>query len=289
MLKIKKRMRWLYVPAVMLMLCFILYPLARGAIISLFKWNGYSQNMKFVGLDNYINMFQDSNFKSSFWNTMLYGFGSAFLQNTFGLALALLADQKFRTNKLLRTLVYLPVMISGLIMGYIMQFFFQYNHGVINEILAWFHIEPIDWLSDSIRGKIIITLVNSWQYVGICMIVYMAGLQNIPRMYYEAASLDGGNWWDVFCNVTLPLLTPAITTAVITNVIGGLKLTDVIVSLTNGGPVQRTHSLSTYISYMYFDAEKGGYASAIGIFLFVFIYLVSTVLTRSFEKREVQY
>lgn len=289
MKKIRRNMNFLYIPALAVMMCFIIYPLLRGVFISLFQWNGYSQNMKFVGLKNYLSLFSDKKFVNSFLNTLLYGFGSALLQNIFGLALALLVDCKFKTNNLLRTIVYLPVMVSSLVMGYIMYFFLQYNHGVLNEVLAWFNIEPINWLKDANRGKIFITLINSWQYVGMAMIVYLAGLQNIPTMYMEAAALDGGNWWDVFWHVTLPLLIPAMTTAVVTNVIGGLKLNDVVISLTNGGPANKTHSLSTFISYNYFEMEKAGYASAIGIFMFVFIYIVSTLLTNFFKRREVQY
>lgn len=282
-------MNLLYIPAVLLMACFVLYPLARGIYISFFKWNGYSQNMTFIGLKNYLSLLSDKYFKSSFWNTMLYGFGSALLQNVFGLALALFLNSKFKIRNAVRTIIYLPVMISGLLMGYIMYFFFQLNHGVINEIFQYLGKDAINWLADGTRGKIIITLVNSWQYAGIAMIVYLAGLQNIPSMYYEAATLDGGNKWQIFRHVTLPLLTPAMSTAVIQNVIGGLKLNDVIISLTKGGPTLKTHSLSTYISYMYFDSEKAGYASAVGAFLFVFIFIISTFLTRYFRKREVQY
>lgn len=282
-------MNLLYIPAVLLMACFVLYPLARGIYISFFKWNGYSQNMTFIGLKNYLSLLSDKYFKASFWNTMLYGFGSALLQNVFGLALALFLNSKFKIRNAVRTIIYLPVMISGLLMGYIMYFFFQLNHGVINEIFQYLGKDAINWLADGTRGKIIITLVNSWQYVGIAMIVYLAGLQNIPSMYYEAATLDGGNKWQIFRHVTLPLLTPAMSTAVIQNVIGGLKLNDVIISLTKGGPTLKTHSLSTYISYMYFDSEKAGYASAVGAFLFVFIFIISTFLTRYFRKREVQY
>ena len=282
-------MNLLYIPAVLLMACFVLYPLARGIYISFFKWNGYSQNMTFIGLKNYLSLLSDKYFKSSFWNTMLYGFGSALLQNVFGLALALFLNSKFKIRNAVRTIIYLPVMISGLLMGYIMYFFFQLNHGVINEIFQYLGKDAINWLADGTRGKIIITLVNSWQYVGIAMIVYLAGLQNIPSMYYEAATLDGGNKWQIFRHVTLPLLTPAMSTAVIQNVIGGLKLNDVIISLTKGGPTLKTHSLSTYISYMYFDSEMAGYASAVGVFLFVFIFIISTFLTRYFRKREVQY
>lgn len=289
MKKRKRQMNCLYIPAVLLMGCFILYPLLRGGYISLYKWNGYSQNMTFIGLKNYLDLFADRYFRSSFWNTLLYGFGSAFLQNVFGLALALFLNGKLKIRNLIRTVVYLPVMISGLLMGYIMYFFLQLNHGVFNEILIWLGQDAVNWLADGTRGKIIITLVNSWQYVGIAMIIYLAGLQNIPSMYYEAAMLDGGSPWQIFCRVTLPLLTPAMSTAVIQNVIGGLKLNDVIISLTKGGPTLKTHSLSTYISYKYFDSEKAGYASAVGVFLFAFIFVVSSALTRYFRDREVQY
>ena len=126
-------MNLLYIPAVLLMACFVLYPLARGIYISFFKWNGYSQNMTFIGLKNYLSLLSDKYFKSSFWNTMLYGFGSALLQNVFGLALALFLNSKFKIRNAVRTIIYLPVMISGLLMGYIMYFFFQLNHGVIRQ------------------------------------------------------------------------------------------------------------------------------------------------------------
>ena len=279
----------LYIPAVLIIAAFVIYPLIRGGYVSFFKWNGYSQNMEFIGLTNYIDLFKDKYFKTAFWNTLLYGFGSAFLQNIVGLALALFLNSKFKGRNGVRAIVYLPVMISGLLMGYIMQFFFSLDRGIFNEILSWFNVEKIYWLGDGNIAKIIIVLVNSWQYVGIAMIVYLAGLQNIPQMYYEAAMLDGGNSWIVFRHVTLPLLIPAISTAVVQNVVGGLKLNDVIISLTKGGPAMATHSISTFISYSYFEMEKAGYASAAGVFLFAFIFILSTIMNRYFRSKEVSY
>lgn len=289
MKKRKQAMNLLYIPAVLIIAAFIIYPLVRGCYVSFFKWNGYSQNMEFIGLQNYLELFKDKYFTTAFWNTMLYGFGSAFLQNVAGLALALYLNSKFKGRNGVRAIVYLPVMISGLLMGYVMQFFFSLDRGVFNEILGWFGKEPIYWLGDGNIAKIIIVIVNSWQYVGIAMIVYLAGLQNIPQMYYEAAMLDGGNSWIVFRHVTFPLLIPAISTAVVQNVVGGLKLNDVIISLTKGGPAMSTHSISTFISYSYFEMEKAGYASAVGVFLFVFIFILSIFMNRYFRSKEVNY
>lgn len=287
--KRKRMMNLLYLPAVLIITAFVIYPLLRGGYVSFFKWNGYSQNMEYIGFNNYIELFKDKYFRTAFWNTLLYGFGSAFLQNVAGLALALYLNSKFKGRNGVRAIVYLPVMISGLLMGYIMQFFFSLDRGIFNEILAWFDVEKIYWLGNGNIAKIIIVLVNSWQYVGIAMIVYLAGLQNIPQMYYEAAMLDGGNSWIVFRHVTFPLLIPAISTAVVQNVVGGLKLNDVIISLTKGGPAMSTHSISTFISYSYFEMEKAGYASAAGVFLFVFIFILSTIMNRYFRSKEVNY
>lgn len=283
------KMDFMYLPAVLLITTFVVYPLIRGFYVSFFSWNGYSQNMKFIGFDNYLKLFSDKKFGIAFGNTLLYGFGSALLQNILGISFALLLNTKFRGRTVIRTILYLPVMISGLLMGYIMIFFLQFRKGIFNDILVLFGNEPLDWLRDASRAKILITLVNSWQFAGISMIIYLAGLQNISRMYYEAAMIDGATPWQQFINITIPLLIPAISSAVVLNLIGGLKLNDIIISLTGGGPSMKTHSISTYISYMYFTSEKAGYASAVGIFLFAFISLVSTFANRFFRKREVQY
>lgn len=288
MAKRKKMMNLFYVPALLLMALFVVYPFIQAVKLSFMSWNGYSQNKSFVGFSNYLKLLTDQNFHTAFKNTLVYGFGSALLQNILGLAFALFLNGKFRGHSIVRTVIYLPVMISGLIMGYILSFFVQYRGGVFNEILGWFGQAPVDWMADGIRGIIIITFATSWQYAGVSMIIYIAGLQNIPQMYYDAASIDGASKWKLFSNITLPLLVPAIFTAVVQNVIGSLKLYDVIISLSAGGPGFSTHSLSTYISNQYFKAQNAGYSAAVGIFTFVFIMLVSIVLTKYFTGKEVE-
>lgn len=285
----KNSMNLFYVPALVLMIAFIGLPLLNGVKLSFFKWNGYSQNMVWQGVTNYVDMLSDENLKISFLNTLLYGFGSMLLENILGLIYALFVNSRFRGHTAVRTFIYMPIMISSLVMGYIMYYFVQYDRGILNEILGWFGQQPVDWLADEGRGRILITVINSWQYCGTSMVLYLAGLQGIPDLYYEAAKIDGASVWQRFRYVTIPLLTPAISSAVVINLIGSLKLNDIIISLTNGGPAQKTHSLSTYISYAYFRIEKAGYASAVGVFMFVFILIVSLVVNRYFRKREVEY
>lgn len=276
-----------YVPAIVLFSVFVIYPLLKGVYLSFTNWNGYSQTYKMVGIDNYIRMLSDKNVHRAFINTIVYGVGSTVLQNIFGLGLAILLNQKFRGRAFTRTLVYLPVMIAPLIMGYIMYFFFSFDNGALNDLLSVFGKTPTDWLSNGTTGVIIMTLVNSLQFVGISMVIYLAGLQGISDMYYEAAAIDGVKAGQKFRYITLPLLTPAISSSVTINLIGGLKLFDIIMALTSGGPGYDTHSLSTLVHRTYFGSENAGYASAIGLVSFVLIMVLSNIVVKYLEKKEV--
>lgn len=290
MLKFKRErilMNLFYVPALVLFLVFVIYPLFQGIYLSFTNWNGYSQNFKFVGVSNYIRFFTDKKVWTSMLNTIIYGFGSTALQNILGLALAILLNQKFAGRSLCRTIIYLPVMIAPLIMGYIMYFFVSFDRGALNDLLLLFGASKIDWMADGSRAVFIITIINALQFVGVSMVIYLAGLQNIPSMYYEAAAIDGVNKWAQFRYITLPLLMPAISSAVVINLIGGLKLFDIIMALTGGGPGYASNSLSTLVHRTYFGSENAGYASAIGLITFVFIILVSNVFVKMFEKRQV--
>jgi len=277
-----------YIPALILFCVFVIYPFADGIRISFTNWNGYSQHFKYVLFSNYIHMFQDKNILTAFLNTIIYGFGSTLLQNVLGLAYAMLLNSKFHGRSIIRTVIYMPVMIASLIMGYIMYFIVQYNGGAINDILMALGHQSVDIMSNGKLAVVIIMLINSLQFVGISMVIYLAGLQNVPDMYYEAAELDGVNAWGKLRYVTLPLLVPAISSSVILNLIGGLKLFDVIMALTSGGPGYETQSLSTYVTNQYFKAQNAGYASAVGILTFLFILIVSTFVTRFFSKKEVE-
>lgn len=277
-----------YVPALVLFALFVIYPFFKGVYLSFTNWNGYSRSFKMIGLKNYVNLFKDKNVHRAFANTLVYGVGSTVIQNALGVLLAVFLNKKFRGRSLVRTVIYLPVMIAPLIMGYVMYFFFNYNRGAINDVLKLFGAAPVDWLASGNRAVFILTLVNSLQFVGISMVIYLAGLQNIPSMYYEAAEIDGIGVKQRFFYIALPLLMPAVTSSVTLNLIGGLKLFDVISALTGGGPGYDTHSLSTLIHKYYFGGERAGYASAIGLVFFVFIMFVSNIVVKALQRRQVE-
>ena len=276
-----------YIPAILLFLFFVIYPFAEGIRISFTNWNGYSQKYTYVKFANYIKLIHDSNVLTALKNTLIYGIGSTIIQNILGLSYAILLNTKIKGRTIIRTVVYAPVMISGLVMGYIMYFLVQYDGGAINDIMAAFGQAPVDWLSSGSRAVIIMTLINSIQYVGISMVIYLAGLQNISSQYYEAAAIDGVSRWQQFRYITVPLLIPAISSSVTLNLIGGLKLFDVIQALTKGGPGYSSHSLSTLVANQYFQATNAGYSATIGLFSFLLIMILSNVVTSYFNKKEV--
>jgi len=279
----------MYLPALILFAVFVFYPLFEGVQISLTNWNGYSQHYQYVGLDNFKMLFTDHKVITAFQNTLVYGIGSTVIQNIWGLAYALLLNQVFFGRKLVRSAVYLPVLISGLVMGFIWYFIMQYDGGALNDIMLLFGMERVDWLADGSRGVKIILFATSMQFVGQSMIIYLAGLQTIPKTYYEAAEIDGTGAWRKFFNITLPLLMPAIIISVIYKLIGGLQLFDLIVALTGGGPGSSTHSFSTLINSLYFQSQNAGYATALGIVLFLFILCVTVITHKLISRNEVEH
>ncbi len=283
-----KSLNLMYLPALLFFTVLIFYPFLEGITISFKEWNGYSPKFLWVGLEKYQRLITDKNFFVTMKNTFTYGFGSTILQNILGLTCAILMDQKIRGEKVIRTIVYLPVVISPLIMGYIWYFFFKFNGGALNDMTALLGNPPIDWLASADRSVIIITIVNTIQYMGISMVIYLAGLQAIPRHFYEAASIDGANGLQQFRSVTLPLLMPAITTSVVINIIGGLKLFDVIMAMTNGGPGYTSASISTMVYQLYFVRMDAGYAAAMGNVMFVIILIISVINLNFFKNKEVE-
>jgi len=278
----------LYVPAILLFAVFTVYPLISGVGFSFTNWDGYSPEKPFVGLENYLRLFQDETFRQVLGNTFIYGIGSMVIQQILGLALALALDRPMRGRGVARAIIYLPVLVSPVIMGTMYYLLFQFNNGAFNDIVVAFGGERVAWLSQPSAAVAIIVAVNSLQFVGISMIIYLAGLQSIPQTYYEAAMLDGAGAWQRFTGITVPLLQPAFATSVVLNLIGGLKLFDVIKVLTNGGPGYSTNSVSSLIGITYFENQSAGYASAMGVVLFVIIAIFTLALNALLNRRRLE-
>lgn len=279
---------WMYLPALAAVCFFILYPFINGIKISFTNWNGFSQTYDYVGFSQYTRMLKDPDTWLVVKNTLLYGVGSTILQNIFGLGYALLLNQNIRMRSFTRTVVYLPVIISPLIMGYIFYFFFAFQGGALNDLLVFFGLEKINALGNPSINIWLIVFVNTFQFVGIAMIIYLAGLQSISRDFYEAAQIDGASAFQQFKRITLPMLMPSITINVVINIIGGLKLFDVIVSLTGGGPGYASQSMSTFMYDLYFNRQNAGYAATQGVFMAFIILILSLAALVYFKRKEIE-
>ncbi len=276
-------------PAVLLIAVFHLVPFFNGMRISFTNWDGFSPDFSYVGFQNYEEMWKDTVFQISLKNTLIYGVVCTLLQNVLGLLYALFVNQNFILNYSVRLFVYLPSIIAGIIMGYMIYGIVQYNDGAINEIVRLFGGAPVDWLGDGRRAILIVILVYSLQHVGVTMLIYLAGLKGIPDSLLEAAKLEGAGKMQIFKQITIPLLVPAMTTTFIIDMIGGLKMFDLIVALTNGGPGNATYSMGLLVNHLYFWNQNAGQAAAVGVVLVLIIFTVSYLLKIYFKRREVEY
>lgn len=274
----------MYMPAIALLAVFLFYPLTQGIGLAFTNWDGYSPDRSFVGFDNFGRLFTDDAFLTALVNTLIYGIGCTLLQQMIGLALAVALDGSGRVNALARAIIYVPVLVSPVVMSMMYYLLFQYDRGALNDLLVAFGMERVSWFSTGPGTVAIVVLINTLQFSGISMMIYLAGLQGIGQEVYEAATMDGARGARLFFSITLPLLKPAAVSSVIINLIGGLKLFDVIQVLTAGGPGYSSHSVSTLIARTYFGQQAAGYASAMGVALFLLIAVVSVFLVARMDR-----
>ncbi|MDA3810505.1 MAG: sugar ABC transporter permease [Spirochaetaceae bacterium] len=281
--------KYMALPAFFLFFLFFLFPLLKGMQLSVMDWDGFS-TPHFVGLQNFIDFFHDKRALGDVRTTLLFALGSAPLLNIVGLGLALFLNQTFRGRNGIRTAVYLPAVISPMIMGSVWYLLLQPGRG-----LAYLFAEKIpffdgfvnggNWMLSGGSALSVIVLVNVWQFAGMTMVIYLAGLQSIPVELYEAASVEGSGVLSTFRYVTLPQLLPSIRINVITNIIGSLSVFEAILALTDGGPGYATESLSIYILRMCYGS-KTGYSTAVALVLFVIILIPVLISFRFFQHLE---
>lgn len=261
----------LLLPAALLLLAIVVYPIATLFWTSL---TSVDQNLplegaKFVGLDNYLRAFDDSRFWHSTWNTVLYIVVTVPASLLVGLGLALLANQPFRIKWPVRLGLLLPWALPLVFAGLIFRWFFEYNTGIVNNLLAWVGIDPLPWLSNPTLAHIAICITIVWKASSFMALMLLAGLQTIPRSLYEAAEVDGASNWQQFVEITLPMLRPAIFVALIFRTITAVQTFDIPYAMTGGGPGDSTETLAMYIHKTTLDFLDFGYGSALAALMFV--------------------
>nr|WP_275440054.1 sugar ABC transporter permease [Paenibacillus sp. ACRRY] len=276
-------------PAVLLYVMFFIYPSIQSFYYSLTDWNGINPEFNFVGMDNFMYLLEDLRFRTALGNTLWYAVGLTLGQSILGLLLALLLHGGFKGQSFFRSIFFSPQIMSLLAIGYIWAYIYDPTTGSLNTILTSLGLSELamNWLGDMDLALWSIIAVSIWQGAGWCMLIFLANLQSVPKELYEAASIDGAGVMKQFLNVTFPLLGPAITITLVTGMINGLKAFDLIMSMTKGGPGYVTESISTVMYDTAFTRNLFGEAQAMGVVMFIIIFVITMIQLTFLRKREV--
>jgi multiple sugar transport system permease protein len=262
-------------------------PILYAFNVSVREWNLLSSDQPFVGLDNFTTIFSDEIFRKSIINTFKFVAIGVPGQLIVGLAVAILLQSIHRFRSFFRTIYFIPYVTSIIAVSWVFRWILMRN-GWLNEVLLKLGLEPQLFLQSPRQALILITLTMIWQSIGFQMLVFMTGLEAIPRMYYEAASIDGASRWRKFAHITLPLLNPVIVFSAVIGVISYLQSFGQVLSMTNGGPLNSTTTMVLHIYNLAFQQFKMGRAAAATVILFVII-LVLTLLQLKVLNKKVEY
>ena len=263
---------------------FILIPVVFTLILSVMKWDGFTA-MQFVGLDNFKNIFTDYRFSSAFWKTILYVVFAVVLTLLASLGLACALNKKIRGRDAFRAAIFFPYVASMIAIGAVWKQLFEQNYGPINHFLRTIGISnPPGWFASTDWAIWGVIIVSVWKFMGYYMLIYLAGLQDIPAQLYEAATLDGATGPQRFFKITLPMLTPSTFFVFIMLTINSFKSFDLIFALTEGGPGISTTLLANYIYDQTFKYWNYGSSAAASVVLFVIVLAVTVVQFRGEKK-----
>lgn len=276
-------------PVVAGLLVFYIYPIFKVIIDSFYEVGSFNKR-SFVGLDNYLTMFNDPKMWSSLFNTFSYVIVIAPGTIIISLILAALLNTKIKGRGFFRVVYFIPAITMGAAVAMIWKWMYNSDHGIINAILNALGFDSVNFLTNPNTALLSICLVSIWINVGYNMIILLAGIQGISKTYYEAASIDGASPVKQFFGITLPLVTPTLFFVIITNLIGTFQTFDTIYMMIkeSGIAMEATQSMVMYFFRNAFSYSKKGYASALAVFLFLIIMLV-TLIQMKLQKKWVNY
>ncbi|MDK2809160.1 MAG: raffinose/stachyose/melibiose transport system permease protein [Clostridiales bacterium] len=276
------------IPSFVLVSLMLYIPFIMSGFYSLTEWNGIAKEPTFIGFDNFRTIFAEStDFKHALIFTGKYTIAFVILSNIIAIALALVLTKKFRFVNLVRGVFFIPYIMSMTIVGFIWKFIFTQGFAMLYELTGW-SIWNYSWLGDPKLAFYSVAFVGVWQSLGFYIVLYIAGLQAVPKDVLEAAVVDGATGRQRFFKVTLPLLGPSITTCIFMSLTNALKVFDIILALTKGGPGGATYSVALQIYKEAFQNNHYGLGSAESIVYFLFVLLITQIVLKFFSSREVE-
>lgn len=273
-------------PALALFTLFVVWPILRAVQFSTYRWSGFGPLVDFVGLQNYSSVLRNEVFTDAFMHNITIVVLSILVQLPLGLGIALLLNRKMWGQGFLRTIIFVPYVLAEVIAGVVWFQLLQPQYGVVDTLLAAVGLSGPEegWLGTPDKALLTVFAVLTWKYLGLAVILFLAGLQSIPDELYEAAQIDGATWWQVQRRITVPLLGPTLRVWVFLSMIGSLQLFDMVWILTGGGPANATTTMATFLVTEGTKRQNYGIAAAASVVLFV-VALVMAMLYQFFVLR----
>ena len=254
---------------------------------SLTNWSVYNPNIEFVGLANFKKLFTDVKTVAAIQHSIIYAILITIIQNVLSIVLAVLLNKKSKSANFVKTITFLPAVLSIMVVGYLFQYIMtSADGGLLNSIIQFFGGQPVNWLGDSRIALYSVLATQVWQWTGWSMGIYVANLKSIDGALYEAAEIDGANSIQRFFRITLPLLYPATSFNILMSLIGGMKMFDAVFVMTKGGPGYATETIMTTLIREGFNTGKTAYACAFAVVFFVLVFTFSKVVTYFLNKWE---
>lgn len=274
------------IPVVALFFCFNTLPLLKGVMYSFTNFKGFG-SYDWVGVRNYMDLFQDVRVGNSYWFTFKLAIVTTIVVNVISLLLAMALNSKIRAKSFFRGAYFLPNILGALVVGYIFNYFFTYILPAVGEMIGWETLSS-SLLSSKNLAWIAIVIVCAWQAIAMNTIIYISGLQTVPEDVYEAGAIDGATGWNKFKNLTFPLILPFFTINMVLCVKNFLMVFDQIMALTKGGPAQSTESISYLIYQSGMAGGQFGFQSANAVIFFLVIVAISVTQMTVLGKKEEQ-
>lgn len=262
----------LLAPALIVFSIFVLWPLLDSFRYSFTNWNGFNPNYKFIGFDNFAKIFSDPNFFTAIINTAIWMVAALVFPTLLGFALALLLNTGMRGASIFKSIFYLPICLSAVIVGQIWIWIYQPDWGLLNTTITHlFGLQSFNfaWLAEPSTALASVILAWSWQQTGLAMVIFLAGLTSIPRDLLEAADIDGVSRFKQTLHIVVPMLRPATIVVIALSVINSLKGFDILYIMTGGGPFHSSNTLAFFMYEESFKKYRMGYGSAIAVVLFL--------------------
>ncbi|MBD0383372.1 carbohydrate ABC transporter permease [Paenibacillus sedimenti] len=278
------------VPSIALYFLFFIYPMLTSVYYGFTDWNGLEEP-RYIGFDNFMKAFEDLDFWNAVKNNVYFILFSVFIQVPLIIFFAILISGVKRLQGLYKTTVFMPSILSTAVIGILWGFIFEPEIGALNKFLGMFGIEPIYWLADEKWAMLSVLVTNAWQWMGFYIVLVLAAILAIPKELGEAAEIDGANYYQRATSITIPLIKPIISVVVMLSIAGAMRVIEIVLVMTNGGPVGATEVMASYMVTRAIKYGEYGFGTALSILIFVIALLLTALfqLTVGRNQERIEY